>query len=110
MHLVDIGGIIVAVVAALGAWAAQRASSKASTVNTTVASRLDAEKEAYERARQFDIDTINRQAQDIKDLREQLAQTRERLAVLESTKPISLERLLGERLKEPDGNDTPDQQ
>lgn len=95
--------LAVAVVAAVGAWASQRASSKASTVST----RMDAEKEAYERARAFDIQTIERQQQEIKELREQITQMRERLARLEGKTPLSLqnwEGLLSERLKENPGD------
>jgi len=60
--------IAVAVVAAFGAWASQRAASKASTVS----SRMDAEKEAYERARALDTETINRLQAENKELREKL--------------------------------------
>lgn len=98
--------ISVAVIAAGGAWAAQRSAARASMVNTSVTSRLEAEKEAYERARAFDIQTIERQQQEIKDLREQIVAMRERLARLEG-KPISmlgLEGLLSERLKEDPGD------
>jgi TolA-binding protein len=97
----------VAAIAAGGAWAAQRSAAKASMVNTSVTSRLEAEKEAYERARTFDIQTIERQQQEIKDLREQVVLMRERLAKLEGRTPMSmsnLEGLLGERLKDNSGD------
>lgn len=94
----------VAGIAALGAWASQRAASKATTVST----RMDAEKEAYERARQFDIETIQRQQEEIKQLRERLAVTEDKLSTLiehqkASKTPISLlglEGLLREREEE----------
>lgn len=57
---------IVGIVAALAGVASQRAISKASTTNA----RLDAEKEAYERARQFDRDTIARQDKELQALRD----------------------------------------
>lgn len=89
----------VAGIAALGAWASQRAASKASTVST----RMDAEKEAYERARQFDIETIQRQQEEIKQLRERLAVAESKVQKLEEHTPISLlglEGLLREREEE----------
>lgn len=69
MGLIDLGAIIVAAIAALGAWAAQRSSAKASRINTTVSGRLEAERGAYERARVFDVETIERQAALIEELR-----------------------------------------
>lgn len=95
----------VACIAAIGAWAAQRASSKASTVSA----RMDAEKEAYERARQFDLDTIQRQQEEIKVLRERLAVAESKVQKLEEHTPISLlglEGLLRERASEE--NEPPD--
>lgn len=118
---VDIGSIAVAAIAAGGAWASQRAASKASVFNTTVTSRLDAEKEAYERARQFDIDTINHQQAELTSLRtenkrlhseldflrsdndklhEEIRQLRLRMSKLEHNFPDVLERMLRERLTE----------
>jgi len=90
----------VAGIAALGAWASQRAASKASTVST----RMDAEKEAYERARQFDIETIQRQQDEINKLRERLAVAESKVQKLEEHTPISLlglEGLLRDREEDP---------
>lgn len=101
---INIGGIVVAFIAAGGAWASQRAAAKANTFNAGMTARLEAEKEAYNRARQFDIETINRQHADIVDLREQLSQARERIAVLERGRPSNLERMLRERLEEDPGD------
>lgn len=101
----ELATVAVAVIAAGGAWASQRAAARASKVNTSVAGRLEAEKEAYERARAFDIQTIERQDKEIKDLREQIVQARERIAKLEAGRPSNLERMLRERLEE-DGTNT----
>ena len=60
-----ISSIIVAVVAGLAGWAAQRASAKANLST----SRLDLEREAYERARSYDTETIARQDREIEELR-----------------------------------------
>lgn len=109
MGLVDLGGILVAVIAALGAWAAQRSAARASRINTSVSGRLEAEKNAYERARAFDIQTIERQDAEIAELQEanevlrnELKRVKERLRKLEDNIPTALERLLHERLAELD--------
>lgn len=70
MSAAEIASILVAVVAALGAWAAQRTASKTAKINTQVSGRLEAERGAYERARKFDTETIKRQDEEIKQLRE----------------------------------------
>lgn len=98
--------LAVAVVAAVGAWASQRASSKASTVS----SRMDAEKEAYERARALDTETITRLQNENKELRDLVQNLRgqvelcsENIQRLQDRFPISiqgLEGLLNEREKQ----------
>ena len=69
MDPINVGSIIVGLIAAVSAYASQRAASKASIVNTTVESRIQMENEAYERARAFDTETIRRQDEEIKELR-----------------------------------------
>lgn len=71
MDLVQFGGVIVAVVAAFGAWLSQRAAAKANSSNLVVSGRLEAEREAYNRARVFDLQTIERQDIELKELREE---------------------------------------
>lgn len=78
--------VIVACVAAWGAWSSQRQVNKANEYS----SRLDFEKEAYQRARSFDMDTITRQDEEITDLknennalREDVRKLRERIRRLE---------------------------
>lgn len=66
-----IASILVGMVAAASAYASQRAAARASTLNATAASRVDMEKEAYERARKFDVETIGRQDHELDDLREE---------------------------------------
>jgi predicted RNase H-like nuclease (RuvC/YqgF family) len=104
----NVGAITVAIIAALGAWAAQRAAANASRANTLVSTKLDAEKEAYQRARTFDTETIERQNTEISRLREEnqllreeLSAVKERLARLEHITP-EIERLINERLDEDD--------
>lgn len=84
MELIDLGAILVAAVAAFGAWAAQRAAAKASKQNITASGRLDAEKGAYERARAFDIQTIERQETEIKELRDANESLRRELWVVKA--------------------------
>jgi len=69
MELLDIGTIIVALLSALGAWAAQRSASRSSIIQTQASGRLDAERDAYGRARNFDVDTIAHQQREINELR-----------------------------------------
>lgn len=69
MDATNVASIIVAAVAALAAWASARASSKASTVRTTSDNRTEMEKDAYSRARAFDLETIARQDKELTELR-----------------------------------------
>jgi peptidoglycan hydrolase CwlO-like protein len=69
MDVANVVTIVVAVIAAGSAYASQRAAARASTLNTSTSSRVDMEKEAYDRARKFDIETIQRQDEEIADLR-----------------------------------------
>jgi hypothetical protein len=105
MSVVDFGGIIVAIIAALGAWVAQRAAAKSSNINTSVTGRLDLEKDAYERARNFDTETMRRQNEEIIKLRaeslkfdEDMAEIKGRLADLQKLLETS-ERKLNEFLE-----------
>lgn len=84
--------VIVGVVAAWGAWSSQRQVTKANEYST----RLDYEKEAYERARAYDVGTITSQDAEIaelklenKQLREELNALRERLRKLEEFNHIT---------------------
>ena len=101
-----IGAIVVALIAALGGWASQRAASRASRINTSVSGRLEAEQGAYERARAFDVETIERQNVEIATLRVLVDKLREerdklkaRLRRIERLFP-EWERLLSERINE----------
>ncbi len=73
--------IIVAVIAAGSAYASQRAAARASTMNVNTTSRVDMEKDAYERARKFDIETIERQDREIEELRADNRTLHEKIAV-----------------------------
>lgn len=106
MEAVEIGSILVALIAALGAWAAQRSAARASTINTNVSGRLEAERGAYERARDFDIETIERQQEEMAlmrvvevelraandELREEIHRISNRLIYLEEDVIPDLER------------------
>ena len=67
-----VASIIVAIVGAFGAYAAQKAASKASQSS----SRMDSERDAYERARAFDTETIRRQDIEIEELRNEVQHLR----------------------------------
>lgn len=87
MSVTAIVSIAVAVIAALSAYASQRAAARASTINTTTTSRVDMEKEAYERARTYDTETIRRQDEEILELREEVRALKARVGYLESVVP-----------------------
>lgn len=123
MDKASLATLAVAVIAALSAWASQRAASRASTTNTNTTSRVEMEKEAYDRARAYDTETISRQDAEIAELRsehnncaeeiktlklqmqakdEEINTLRNRIARLEQGLSNNLEELLRERLREPD--------
>lgn len=78
MDATNIASIIVAVIATGSAVASQRSSAQASKFNA----RAEAETEAYNRARAFDIATIERQDKELKDLREENKDLEEQLEIL----------------------------
>lgn len=63
-----VSGAIVTLIATLVGWLTNRASNKASVTNVTTSSRVEMEKEAYERARKLDTETITRQDAELKEL------------------------------------------
>jgi FtsZ-binding cell division protein ZapB len=81
MDAASIITIAVAVIAAGSAYASQRAAARASVMNTSTTSRVDMEKEAYERARAFDTETIARQDAEIEELRADNRDLHEKVAV-----------------------------
>lgn len=109
MDASNAASIVVAIVAALAAWAAQRSAAKASMTNTNTTSRTDMEKEAYDRARAFDTETIKRQDEEIKELRSdnerlhrEVKALRLRISRLERGFPQNLEEALREKLDDSD--------
>lgn len=70
MDPINVASIFVSLIAAVAAYASQRAAAKASTKNVEATSRVDMEKEAYDRARKFDTETIARQDAEIDEIRE----------------------------------------
>lgn len=63
-----ISGIVLSLIATLVGWLTNRASNKASVTNVTTSSRVEMEKEAYERARKMDTQTIERQDSELLEL------------------------------------------
>lgn len=94
MTPVNVATIIVALIAGISAWAAQKAAAKASEKNTTATTRVDMEKDAYERARAFDTETITRQDDRIKDLELENAELHKEIRMLRA-RTARLERALG---------------
>lgn len=79
MEPAAIASVIVSLIAALAGYASQRSAAKASTRNAATSSRTeldkaksDAEREAYERARAFDTETIKRQDEELGKLRQHM--------------------------------------
>lgn len=68
--------VLVVILSGLFAWLSQRSAAKASKTNTLTVTAVDREKEAYERARAFDTETITRQGNEIKVLRGQVAEAK----------------------------------
>ena len=105
MEFANIVTIIVAVVASGSAYASQRAASRASTMNINTTSRVDMEKDAYERARKFDLETIARQDAEIDALRRDNVQLHEKIDIArrearEARREVREVRLEKERLRE----------
>lgn len=72
--------ILVALIAAASAYMAQRSAAKATVINTKTTTeaeqaraQADALREAYERARKFDVETIQRQDAELVELRQHIA-------------------------------------
>jgi TolA-binding protein len=83
---VNISGIIVALIGIISAWLAARAAQKAakSSADASMSNeRVKAETEAYQRARKMDTDTIARQDEELKELREEIASVRTKNRELE---------------------------
>lgn len=76
--------VVVAVIAGLSGYAAQRSSSKAAGKVKVESSRVDMEKSAYERARAFDTETIARQNRRIAELAREVRLLQEELKELKS--------------------------
>ena len=68
--------IFIASVAAIGSWLSHKASSNAAIKTSDNSSRVEMEKEAYERARKLDTDTITRQDDEMAELRTENQQLR----------------------------------
>lgn len=90
MNAIDISAIIIAIIALGSSWVTARTSSKATTINNETNARVEMEKEAYNRARDFDINTIERQKEQIetlqrenRELKQTVQQLTERLNRLE---------------------------
>lgn len=60
--------VIAAGIGALAAWATGRSAARAQVIAASTSSRSDLEQEAFERAKGFYTDTIDRQAGEIRDL------------------------------------------
>ena len=79
---VSLASMVVAALSGLAAWASQKAAARASTLNTSTTSRVEMEREAYERARKFDTDTITRQDNELLELQDKYNEIKQKNADL----------------------------
>lgn len=79
-----IATVIAAAIAAVAAIATQRSSAAAAVRNQSISSRTDIEKEAFERAKGFYTDTIDRQSVEIQGLETDVGTLRGRVTALEA--------------------------
>lgn len=77
-----IASVLVAFVAAVAAWASARAAARAQNHDTDVSTEAKRLEQAYERARAFDIQTIQRQDTEIEELRESEAELNAQVVAL----------------------------
>lgn len=82
MNAIDISAIVIAIIALGSAWVTARTSSKAATINNETNARVEMEKEAYNRARDFDINTIEFQNEQIEKLQRENRELKETVRVL----------------------------
>ena len=82
MNAIDISAVIIAVIALGSSWVTARTSSKATTINNETNARVEMEKEAYARAREFDVNTIERQNEQIENLQRENRELKETIRVL----------------------------
>lgn len=66
----SLAAVIIAVIGVFSSLAANRSSSKTSQIVTETSGRLEAEREAYQRARSMDVQTIERQEEELESLRQ----------------------------------------
>lgn len=105
MDTTSIVSVAVASIAALAAYASQRASSRASVLNAGTTARVDMERDAYLRAREYDTETIRRQDVELHEIREENQMLRLEIRDLRA-RMSKLERLL--RAKGMSSVDEPD--
>lgn len=72
-----IASILVSIIAGVSGWLAARQSSKAAVTNNQTSGRVEMEKEAYERARKLDTETIDRQDKELKELQDKYDKLKE---------------------------------
>ena len=68
---INLGAILVAIIGFITSIASNRSSSKTSRIVAATSGRLESEREAYQRARAMDVETIERQAEMIEGLRQE---------------------------------------
>lgn len=88
-----LASIIIALIAAGTGIASQRSASKALEKTNQTSNRVEMEKEAYIRARKLDVETIERQEEEISELRDENRRLRDEMRNLKN-RINNLEKLL----------------
>lgn len=80
MDQISWSGVVVALIGVISAWLSARAARNAAKFSadaSTSNERTKAEADAYQRARKMDIETIERQDQEIRELHEEMRALKE---------------------------------
>jgi hypothetical protein len=105
-QMTAIATVIAAFISAVAVIMTQRSAARAAVRNQTLSSRTDIEKEAFERAKGYYTDTIDRQGREIQGLESDVSTLRGRVTALEEELGRTKEDLLiarqALRLKYPD--------
>lgn len=98
MDQINWAGIVIAAIGVVASWLAGRAAKNASKYSA----RTQAETEAYQRARKMDVETIERQDQEIDEIRKNNQDLRQKVRTL----MLDNERLRAEIQQEQEDNAT----
>lgn len=88
--------VIATAITGLAGWATQKSAANAAAKNAAIASRTEVEKEAFERAKEFYTEVIDRQGNEIHELEADIGRLKKRVGELEAK--VKLQRSEHERI------------